>query len=73
MIRYIDQFAPNLTEAEKIIRVGEGLTVEFKSTLRWNVKENRKDPQMEHAVLKTVAAFLNSDGGILLIGVEEQR
>ena len=28
---------------------------------------------IEHSVLKTLAAYLNSDGGILIIGVEDNK
>jgi len=40
--------------------------------LRWSLKENRKDDKgVTHAVLKTIAAFLNTEGGDLLIGVAD--
>ena len=46
--------------------------MEFKSSPRWNLKEDRKDDKrITHAVLKTIAAFLNPDGGDLLIGVAD--
>ncbi len=54
----------------ELIRGGESDRVEFKSSLRWNFHAERKDPQIEHASLKTIAAFMNSDGGTLLIGVD---
>jgi predicted HTH transcriptional regulator len=51
---------------------GESKTLEFKSTLRWSLKENRNDDKgVTHAVLKTIAAFLNTEGGDLLIGVAD--
>ncbi len=51
---------------------GEDQHLELKSTLRWDVREQTKSKVVEHAVLKTVAAFLNSRfGGTLLIGVRE--
>lgn len=56
---------------QEIIRQGESDNVEFKSTLRWNLFINKKDKNIEHAALKTIAAFLNSRGGILLIGVDD--
>lgn len=56
---------------EEIIRNGENDQVEFKSTLRWNLFSNKKDPNLEHASLKTIAAFMNTRGGILLIGVAD--
>jgi len=71
MLRYLELFSPQKTEIEKIIEAGESTTVEFKSTLRWNIKAKRIDKKMEHAVLKSIVAFLNTDGGTLLVGVED--
>jgi len=60
--------------AEELIRQGESKTLEFKSTLRWSLKQNRQDDVgVTHAVLKTIAAFLNTEGGDLLIGVADDR
>lgn len=50
---------------------GEGMQTEFKATLRYNLHSGQKDPKMEHAVLKTIAAFLNSSGGTLFVGVND--
>lgn len=55
----------------EIIRQGENDFVEFKSTLRWNLFSNKKDKAIEKAVLKTLVAFMNSKGGLLLIGVAD--
>jgi len=54
-----------------IIQNGESSEVEFKSTLRVNLHTGNRDPRMELAVLKTIAGFLNSNGGILTIGVAD--
>ena len=54
-----------------IIKQGESDYVEFKSTLRYNLKANKNDTNIELASLKTVAAFLNTTGGTLLIGVSD--
>ncbi len=56
---------------DQIVQIGESNTVEFKSTLRLNLHTGNKDPKMEHAVLKTIAGFLNTHGGILTIGVSD--
>lgn len=66
-------FTPIVGDAEilTLIAQAESAQLEFKSTARWNLKENKKDPTMEEVILKTVAGFLNSDGGTLLIGVED--
>jgi DNA-binding response OmpR family regulator len=54
-----------------IIDSGEGARVEFKSTVRWNLQKDCADKGVEMAWLKTVVAFMNTDGGVLLIGVED--
>lgn len=55
-----------------LIRAGEGHSLEFKSTLRWNLHADRVDKKIENASLKTVAGYLNTDGGVLLVGVTDQ-
>ncbi|HAM57915.1 MAG TPA: type I restriction endonuclease subunit R, partial [Candidatus Rokubacteria bacterium] len=67
-----DQYVRAHRQAEELIKRGESRTLEFKSTLRWNLKEDRQDDKaVTHAVLKTIAAFLNTEGGDLLIGVAD--
>jgi putative two-component system response regulator len=56
----------------QLIRSGESQSVEFKSTLRWNLKIDSKDLAVEMAWLKTIVAFLNSNGGTLLVGVDDE-
>ena len=56
---------------KSLIISGESSRVEFKSTLRWNLKTNRSEKLIDKAWLKSVAAFLNSDGGVLLVGVTD--
>ena len=50
---------------------GESEAIEFKSTLRTNLHTGNKDPRMELAVLKTLAGFLNTNGGTLVIGLSD--
>lgn len=67
-----DQYLRAHRNAEELIKRGESRTLEFKSTLRWNLREDRQDDKVvTHAVLKTIAAFLNTEGGDLLIGVAD--
>jgi type I restriction enzyme R subunit len=69
-----DQYLRAHRNAEELIKRGESKTLEFKSSLRWNLKEDRQDDRgVTHAVLKTIAAFLNTEGGDLLIGVADDR
>jgi hypothetical protein len=66
-------FVNKMTDNEVLhtISAGEDDRLEFKSTLRWNLRTNKPDKAMEIACLKTIAAFLNSEGGTLLVGVED--
>ena len=56
---------------KSLIRSGESDRVEFKSTLRWNLKTDRAEKVIEKSWLRSIVAFLNTDGGILLIGVAD--
>ena len=58
-------------DIEALIAGGESDDVEFKSTLRMNLHNGAKDSRMEHAIVKTVAGFLNLKGGSLVIGVQD--
>jgi hypothetical protein len=62
----VPELAPDI---EELIRKGESKVLEFKSSLQWDTKEARPNPALRMSVLRTIAAFLNSDGGTLLIGV----
>ncbi|MGH7265026.1 MAG: RNA-binding domain-containing protein, partial [Candidatus Rokuibacteriota bacterium] len=68
-----DVYLRNHRQAEALLKQHESKTLEFKASLRWNVTERRKDPAVTQAVVKTIAAFLNTEGGDLLIGVADDR
>lgn len=67
---------PDHAEQEKrardAIAQGENKYVEFKSSLRWDVKQEQVNKGLEHEVAKTLAAFLNTDGGTLFIGANDK-
>ncbi len=54
-----------------LIAQGEGATLEFKSSFRWDLRENKVNRTVEAVVLKTLAGYMNSNGGTLLIGVAD--
>ena len=56
---------------EEIISDGENDYVEFKSSLRWDYDQENVSRVMEYVVAKTLAAFMNSGGGKLFIGVKD--
>lgn len=55
----------------ELVALGESATLEFKSTLQWDVVRNEVNKDLRFSVLKTIAAFLNTAGGTLVIGVED--
>jgi type I restriction enzyme R subunit len=62
-----------LRTLDELIDNDEDFVVEFKSTARWDLRANEPSKAMEDAVVKTVAGFLNTDGGTLLIGIGPDR
>ena len=59
-------------EVVSILRAGETKTSEFKETFEYNEHtDNKRDARLVDTCIKTVAAFLNSDGGELLVGVAD--
>jgi hypothetical protein len=61
----------NSAPAQAIIEEGEGARTEFKSTLRTNLRTGERDSKMDFEVVKSIAAFVNSQGGRLIIGVAD--
>ncbi len=69
-----DDYIRRHRRVEELLKLQESKTLEFKSSLRWNLKQDRKDDRrVTHAALKTIAAFLNTEGGDLLIGVDDDH
>jgi predicted HTH transcriptional regulator len=56
---------------EKLIAKGESCELEFKSSLKWCLRENRADKKLESIIMKSIAAFSNGHGGTLLIGIND--
>lgn len=55
----------------KLLDKEEGKNLEFKSSLRWDYYQNKVNKNLEKVIAKTVVAFLNTEGGVLLIGVSD--
>jgi uncharacterized protein YjbI with pentapeptide repeats len=66
-----DPSLANSIPAQVIVEEGEGDRTEFKSTLRTNLRTGERDTKMDLEVVKTIAAFINSQGGRLVIGVDD--
>ncbi len=61
------------SDLEQLIKKGEHENLEFKSTFRWDLRAQKVNQQLEKSVMKTVAAFLNSQGGQIILGVDDRK
>jgi hypothetical protein len=57
-------------ELDKLLTF-ESSTLEFKSALRYHLYKKEVDKEIEKSVLKTLCAFMNTSGGTLLVGVND--
>jgi hypothetical protein len=68
----IQQLSAALEEDVRlVIARGESASLEFKSSFRWDLRERRFNRLLESVVLKTLAGYMNGQGGTLLIGVAD--
>jgi hypothetical protein len=58
---------------ENLIHNEESLSLEFKSSVRWDFVQKKMNKALEHNILKTVSGFSNAEGGTLLIGVSDEK
>lgn len=56
---------------QTIISKGETDKIEFKSSLRWDYRQEKSNKTLEYVIVKTITGFLNTDGGMLFIGVND--
>lgn len=64
----------SLTDVDRLmslIRQGECKRIEFKESFSLDIRKDVSEKYIELSSLKTIAAFLNSDGGFLLVGVND--
>ena len=59
------------SEIREIIIGGENEKLELKSTLRFDLRDGNVNKKLEYVIAKTMSAFFNTDGGILVIGVDD--
>ena len=70
MLQVLGQLSDS-DEVRERIRAGESKRVEFKQSFSLDVRKQTKETYIEDSALKTIVAFLNSDGGDLLLGVAD--
>ena len=60
-------------DIQRLLKENEHDKLEFKSSLRFDHKTGQANRDVEKAAMKTIAAFLNSKGGHLVLGVNDAR
>lgn len=67
----IDKHSTNAIKILHLVKEKEGKKLEFKSSFNYDVKNDMKNKKLKYQCTKTIAAFLNSRGGTLLVGVDD--
>jgi hypothetical protein len=60
-------------DINELLKSDENNQLEFKSTFQWDIKNQTKNEKLRSEVISTIAAFNNTDGGYILIGVEDNK
>ncbi len=58
-------------DIDDIIKEGENRLVEFKSSLRYCMQTKKAEKYVEFSIIKNIAAFLNTNGGKIFIGIND--
>ena len=58
---------------ENLLEQEENGQLELKETLRWDIHDKKVNKELEWGVIKNIAAFMNTNGGVLMIGVKDNK
>jgi predicted HTH transcriptional regulator len=64
---------PHFEKLPEALNTDENLHKEFKSSFQWDINQIQQNFDERLKTLKTIVAFLNSEGGVLFIGVNDNR
>jgi hypothetical protein len=69
----IDDITKNIPDLEiqRLLKTEESVKHELKSTMRYSIKTKKIEDFLVDPILKTIVAFLNTEGGHLIVGVQE--
>jgi predicted HTH transcriptional regulator len=79
------KFTPAPNDVEELLNAGEGPNIEFKASAFWSeyrdLQDFKRSPEVNrygksassYIIAKTVSALLNSQGGNLVIGLQESK
>lgn len=72
-LRWHNQYYGRRLSILDLILNGESQSLELKQTFRWDARQNALNKDLEKTTMKTIAGFLNSDGGKIIIGVSDNK
>ncbi len=55
----------------RLIRQKEGQQLEFKASFFWDYKLEDTNKELRRAIVKNIAALMNSEGGVILVGIDD--
>ena len=66
--------SPRVPEKDlrKLIAEGESETLEFKAAIRYDIDTKGANTELIRGPVKTISAFMNTEGGTLLVGVTDE-
>lgn len=59
--------------ARSLVKQKENRNLEFKETLRFDIKKSEVSKELEKVIAKTIIGFLNANGGNLIVGVSDEN
>jgi predicted HTH transcriptional regulator len=62
---------PAQNKIKELLHTRESQRLEYKSSMRWDIRQNQQNTALEEVVAKELYCFMNSGGGDLLIGVDD--
>lgn len=69
-IHMIEEIRKEHTDIKNLIEEGENTHLEFKATLRYDTQTEKVNKALEEVIIKSIAAFSNTEGGRLVIGIK---
>lgn len=58
---------------EDLIHRGENARIEFKETFLYDVHQKKRNKDLKVSVVKEIASLANTEGGVVIIGVEDEN
>lgn len=60
------------SQLKELLKMGEGKNLEFKASFRWDLNKGAANKDIEYTIVRSISAFMNTEGGKLVIGVNDE-